>query len=113
MFIGQFTLGVELGDGATSQVHQATRDIDGTLVAIKLYVDGVDNKMMLKAEVDMLSRLDHPYVIKLLEHSDLDSDKKADHIMYIALELAPEGCLFDSVSQLGGFEEPLARFYFR
>lgn len=36
-----------------------------------------------------------------------------ESVLYIALELATGGELFDYVAQTGKFSEPIARFYFK
>ena len=36
-----------------------------------------------------------------------------EHVIYIVLELATGGELFDYVATTGRFNEPIARFYFR
>jgi len=38
---------------------------------------------------------------------------KQKEVLFIVLELAKGGCLFDFISSTGAFSEKLARFYFK
>jgi len=53
----------------------------------------------------------------LIEYSKDGVVEKAsgekEHVIYIVLELATGGELFDYVATTGRFNEPIARFYFR
>jgi serine/threonine protein kinase len=73
---------------------------------------------VLRNEVDILSRLDHQHIIKLVE-----SNLKGDYlyladgrkilVFYIVLEFAEGGDLFDYLQVLGkGFSEEVSRYYF-
>ena len=71
---------------------------------------------MLKNEVDIMSQLQHPNIVNLIEYEDNGTVKKSDgttrDVIYIALELAEGGELFDYVAITGRFSERIARFYF-
>ena len=73
---------------------------------------------VLRNEVDLLSRLNHKNIIKLIE-----SNLKGDYVylgdgrkilvFYIVLEFAEGGDLFEYLSVLGqGFSEEVSRYYF-
>lgn len=67
-------------------------------------------------EVDIMSILNHPNIINLLNYSFTDSlikpNGETKDIFYLALELAPNGELFDFIAQTGAFSEEFARYYF-
>lgn len=73
---------------------------------------------VLRNEVDILQRLDHQNIIKLVE-SNLKgdyvylSDGRKILVFYIVLEFAEGGDLFEYLSILGkGFSEDVSRYYF-
>jgi serine/threonine protein kinase len=55
--------------------------------------------------------------VNLIEYNKEGTIEKAsgevEHVIYIVLELATGGELFDYVATTGRFSEPIARFYFR
>lgn len=68
-------------------------------------------------EVQTMSTLSHPNIVNLVEYSKEGVVEKQNGIkkavIYIVLELATGGELFDYVATTGRFEERIARFYFR
>ena len=68
-------------------------------------------------EVQTMVNLSHPNIVNLIEYSDTGALKKSDgstkQVIYIVLELATGGELFDYVATTGRFDEPIARFYFQ
>lgn len=72
---------------------------------------------LVMTEVSTMSNLSHPNIVNLIEYSrdgvlEKSNGTKED-VIYIALELATGGELFDYVATTGRFSEPIARFYFR
>jgi serine/threonine protein kinase len=65
---------------------------------------------------EAMQNLNHPNIIQQIEFGklpyELGSGKKKE-VVYIVLELAKGGELFDYVSISGKFPEDLARFYFK
>ncbi len=63
-----------------------------------------------------MSKLSHPNIVNLIEYGQDGFVEKADGrkepVIYIILELATGGELFDYVATTGRFSEPIARFYF-
>ncbi len=64
-----------------------------------------------------MASLSCPHIVNLLEYSNDGMVEKADGskvpVMYIVLELATGGELFDYVATTGRFSEVISRFYFR
>ena len=72
---------------------------------------------MFKTEVEAMSRLDHPNIVKIIEYS-LDAfvekeDGSKHNVMCIVFELATGGEVFDFISNTGRFEERIAWLYFK
>ena len=63
-----------------------------------------------------MSQLHHPNIVNLVEYGQDGVVKKSngnqEAVIYIVLELATGGELFDYVATTGRFSEPIARFYF-
>ena len=78
-------------------------------------------KQMLKNEVELMSTLDHPNIIKLVEYNVegeiiIKKKGKTIQIFFIVLELVELGDLFQFIkvkNETGGFSEPFARHYFK
>ena len=68
-------------------------------------------------EVQTMSTLTHPNIVNLIEYSKDGFIEKSngakESVIYIVLELAAGGELFDYVATTGRFQETIARFYFR
>jgi serine/threonine protein kinase len=68
-------------------------------------------------EVATMSTLSHPNIVNLIEYSADGTVEKAngakEKVIYIVLELATGGELFDYVATTGRFSETIARFYFK
>jgi len=68
-------------------------------------------------EVATMKTLSHPNIVNLIEYSEDGIVKKSngreEHVIYIVLELATGGELFDYVATTGRFSESIARFYFK
>jgi len=79
----------------------------------------LDHKFLelVMTEVQTMANLSHPNIVNLIEyHKDgvlekANGSKKS--VIYIVLELATGGELFDYVATTGKFEEKIARFYFK
>jgi len=66
----QYELGALLGEGITGQVRLVKSRIDGNVYAMKsLNVGKMDESQLaeLRAEIEMLKRLDHPNIVTLIE----------------------------------------------
>ncbi|KRX05936.1 Protein kinase-like domain [Pseudocohnilembus persalinus] len=84
----------ELGEGSFAKVYQGVRKSDGLEVAIKIFDKKTleyDDQMALETEVEIMSAVDHPNIVKLFQVYD---DKK---YFYMILELMTGGELFDRI----------------
>lgn len=88
-----------LGKGAYGTVYKATSKTDPNHhAAVKIIDKSKLDKYMkesLKVEVDILKKLDHPHVCKLLELYD------EPQYIYMVMELLPGGELYDRLTNLG------------
>ena len=68
-------------------------------------------------EVEKLASLQHNFILNVVETAKEGVMKKDDgkqkSVIYVVLELAPGGEMFDFLMETGKFGEKLARFYFR
>ena len=94
----------------------------GTFFAVKILKKGnpnLDHKFLelVLTEVQTMSQLSHLNIVNLIEYSkDGVVEKKSgakEHVIYIVLELATGGELFDYVATTGRFSDLIARFYFQ
>lgn len=71
---------------------------------------------MFLNEVICLEKFDHPNILKAYGHSEssiaIKPNGKEIEVMYLALEYAENGELFDYIAETGVFNEKVARFYF-
>lgn len=106
--VGNYTLHHQIGQGNTSQVWCAMHLKMRTCVAIKIIdISKTDNKIkQIEREIEMLQKLDHPYVAHLFEvFKDTTS-------MYLVMELLPNGSILDLVNAGNGIPEAKARRMF-
>jgi len=111
----------KLGKGAYSDVVLGKDTETNNLVALKIIKDEAqENSSTFKVfqnEIEIMQEISHPNIICLLEYSDKgvltkDSGSSTSDVVYLALELATGGELFDFIAQTGSFSEPVARYYF-
>lgn len=120
--LGKYTLVRTLGSGANSKVKLGLDKSTGRYFAVKILKKGnpnLDAKFLelVMTEVHTMSQLSHPNIVNLIEYSKdgvvEKSNGEKEHVIFIVLELATGGELFDYVATTGRFNEPIARFYFR
>jgi len=100
----EYDVGETLGTGHFSKVKLGTHRKTGQKVAIKIIIKPTGNKIsMLKAEVDILTKADHPNVVKLYKVLDTPT------ILYLVMELLTGGELFDRIIAKGHYSEADAR----
>lgn len=120
--LGKYNLIKTLGSGANSKVKLGVDKDTGRHYAVKILKKGnpnLDPKFLelVMTEVHTMSQLSHPNIVNLMEYQKDGSVEKSnghkEGVMYIVLELATGGELFDYVASTGRFSEPVARFYFQ
>lgn len=92
----------ELGAGSFAVVKSAINKKTGELVAVKIINRKEmeeDDEVALQSEIEILSNLDHPNVVKMYEVFD-----EAD-FMYIVLECMTGGELFDRIVEKESYSE--------
>jgi serine/threonine protein kinase len=92
----------ELGRGSFAIVHQAVHKETGERVAIKIFDKtslDEDDEVALQSEVDILSQIDHPNAVKLVEIFDEENN------IYLVLELLAGGELFDRIVEKESYSE--------
>lgn len=121
MTIGQYTLHKKLGSGASAEVWEASYKNEKYAVKyVKMVDTGDKNKNVLELferEYKALGDLKHPNVIGLHEFEEKGVLRRNNGeevpVIYLAIELAPGGELFDYVALTGHFSDSLARYYFK
>ncbi|KAI0497306.1 hypothetical protein KFK09_020529 [Dendrobium nobile] len=111
ILLGKYELGRLLGCGASAKVYVARNLRTGQSMAIKCFSKLRISKGSfvnhIKREISILRCLRHPNIIHL--HEVLASRSK----IYMVLDLAKGGELFDRVSNAGQLPENLCRRYFQ
>jgi serine/threonine protein kinase len=112
----------KLAAGGNAKVKLAIDTRTSEFVALKVMKekDGTIPQACLaqyRSEVQALNILKHPHIVRISGASECAVYKSKSgqefQIVYIALELLPNGELFDIISCTGRMEAPLARVYFR
>jgi len=71
----------------------------------------------VQKEVTIMREMNHDQIVKI--HSvgrgpfDLDDGTAPQEVLFIIMEFAQEGELFDWISNTGRFSEPTARYFFK
>ena len=111
----------KLGKGAYSDVVLAKHKETEQFYALKIIKEEVlENSSAYKIfqnEVEVMQEISHPNIIQLVDFWDKGTLTKPsgttkENVVYLALELATGGELFDFIAQTGSFSEPVARYYF-
>jgi len=105
-----YDLKEKLGSGAFSTVKMGVHKKTSEKRAVKI-IDkekiGKEKKEMLDREVDILKRIQHPNIISVVEI--FESDK----YLYLIMELATGGELFDEIVKVGHYSEKDASKFVR
>eukprot|EP01104_Vermistella_antarctica_P009774 TRINITY_DN2544_c0_g4_i1.p1 TRINITY_DN2544_c0_g4~~TRINITY_DN2544_c0_g4_i1.p1 ORF type:complete len:1366 (+),score=288.05 TRINITY_DN2544_c0_g4_i1:1112-5209(+) len=112
--IGQWVLDRTLGEGTTGKVKLAINTVTGQRAALKIInvrallrnsksSDRSETTTRLKREITILQLLRHPNIIKLYEVTENDG------VIYIFMELAKGGELFEQIAARGKLSEKEAR----
>ncbi|OHT13635.1 CAMK family protein kinase [Tritrichomonas foetus] len=110
--VGEYILGRTLGSGTTGKVKLAVHKVTGQQVAIKIIKKAMfdvkpDLQRKIRREIALMRLLDHPHLLKLIEVYD------SSHHMYIVLEFASHGELFDYLVARRRLDVPVALHFFR
>eukprot|EP01156_Anaeramoeba_ignava_P011153 Anaeramoba_ignava/a482136_49.p1 GENE.a482136_49~~a482136_49.p1 ORF type:complete len:744 (-),score=162.98 a482136_49:431-2662(-) len=110
--IGRYIVGKTIGEGSFGKVRLSTNIETGEKVAIKeidkskvLLEKGAKEK--LEREIKILQMIDHPNVVRLFEVFE------DEQFLYLVMEYAETGELFDFIVTHGRISEDLARDFFR
>jgi len=121
MITNQFRVLADLGAGATAEV-KLVEDINTqekfACKIIKTGANGISNAALadVQKEVTIMSSMKHPFIIntKAVGRGPYDKQdgKEPQEILFILMEYAPEGELFDMIANTGKFKESVARYFF-
>jgi len=92
----KYTIGKELGEGATAKVYSAVNHRTGQIVALKI-IDKqlVPDEQMHRNEVGIHKATDHPNILRLLETFE------DDRYLYLVTELCEGGDLVQHLRNIG------------
>ncbi|KNC51673.1 uncharacterized protein AMSG_07736 [Thecamonas trahens ATCC 50062] len=105
-YVGDYKLVDLIGEGATSLVHRAVHRVSGAVVAIKtISKTALKPELLARVyqEITILTELDHPHIVKLLEVID---GTKALHLV---MRFYKGGEVFSVVNKHGAMPEGYAR----
>ena len=100
------------------RVNLGYNPAENTFAAIKIAKpDSRYHKQALVNEANLLRKLNHPNIAKLLDnYTDIEwEDDKGEikQVMAIAVELLTHGELAEFISKTGSFDESIARYQFK
>jgi serine/threonine protein kinase len=103
--VGNYSLGAVIGQGSSAVVHQAWQRETGAFVAIKKFERSSNDIKAVLTELDLLSKLDHPNIVKYLGAIN-DSEG-----LHVVLEYMENGSLASVRKLFGDFSEPVCSSY--
>ena len=103
-YVGDYTLGTEIGKGAHGSVRLGVHKDTGARVAIKRIDMNIHAGMtrVVENEIAIQQRLDSKYIARLLETVHKMG------VVYLVMELVSQGSLYERVKQQGGVSEEQA-----
>ncbi|WVR08050.1 hypothetical protein IAU60_005095 [Kwoniella sp. DSM 27419] len=118
-----YRIGEEIGGGGFSKVFRAIDDAHSLIAACKvvnLFISptlghGTPNVKELQKEVQVHKALRNPYILEFIHSEVVEKDREREGYvpgLYMVLELAVGGDLFDKIAPDVGVPEDLAKFYF-
>ena len=107
-----------LGQGTFGKVKLAVHAETNELVAIKILMDRSTNEEVFLKEINLMSLITHPNVLRLIEYNNdgiktSKTDGSVRTVAYAVVELAQGGEIFDYVAETGRFSERVSRYFFR
>ena len=119
---GKYELGKTLGKGQFSKVRIGVKIENKNKFAIKIIErdnPALDDRFLklIQAEVTTLSKLSHPHIVNMYDYNEngivtASPSGIQKKVLFMALELVPNGELFDYLATTGKFSEPMCRLYF-
>ncbi|TDL20604.1 CAMK/CAMKL/CHK1 protein kinase [Rickenella mellea] len=116
--VAGFYLTEEIGGGGFSKVYRATDLENHRTAACKVVLltpeTSAQDRKMLDKEIRVHSAMKHVNVLEFLNAVIVESDGKTKYIpgIYMLLELASGGDLFDKIAPDVGLDDEIAQFYF-
>lgn len=111
MKIGHYQIGNTLGAGTFGKVKYGEHILTGTKVAIKILnrrtIKNLDMVSKIKREITNLKLFRHPHIIKLYQVISTPTD------IFMVMEYASGGELFDYIKEKGKLKESEARRFFQ
>jgi serine/threonine protein kinase len=120
--LGKYNILKTLGSGANSKVKLGQDKETGRMFAVKiLKKDNPNNNSkfleLVMTEVHTMTKLSHGNIINIIEYNRDGVVEKSNGaklpVIYIVLELATGGELFDYIATTGKFSDTISRFYFQ
>ena len=114
--VDDYTIIKKLGYGASSTVKLAKNDTTGDIRALKLM--NYCTQMETEAERNFFEKVStHPNIVQYYGFKEnveylRTKGRPSRRISYLDLEYVERGQIYDFISQLGAFPEPIARYYF-
>ena len=118
-----YTIIKTLGYGVSSKVKLAVNTKTGEEVAIKIIKESFVQSQSkftkyVLPEITTLMTLNNPSIIKLIEWSQdgiltKGSGEKKEGVVYMVLELARGGHMYEYIGKGSYLSEPVVRFYFK
>lgn len=110
--VGDYILGSQIGSVNRNEVILAVHETDGKQVVAKkikkvILEDKPKSQLKIRYEIALLSLLDHPHVIKLIDILESSSN------LYIIFEYARKGELLDYLIERKNLQIPEALYIFR
>eukprot|EP00301_Raphidiophrys_heterophryoidea_P014775 c23235_g1_i1.p1 GENE.c23235_g1_i1~~c23235_g1_i1.p1 ORF type:complete len:336 (+),score=91.34 c23235_g1_i1:258-1265(+) len=99
-----------LGTGNFAEVRLGVNKQTGEKVAIKIIEPkDTDDEKIIRSEIEIMGKIEHPNVVRLIEVFEQSSKIKKSKKMFIIMELVTGGELFDRIVKKKTFKEKEAR----
>eukprot|EP00002_Diphylleia_rotans_P034752 TRINITY_DN7497_c0_g1_i3.p1 TRINITY_DN7497_c0_g1~~TRINITY_DN7497_c0_g1_i3.p1 ORF type:complete len:336 (+),score=65.48 TRINITY_DN7497_c0_g1_i3:164-1171(+) len=109
-YVGNYQMEKVLGEGTFGKVRLATHTLTSTKVAIKIIdkekLQELTDRERLAREINIMKMVEHPNLIRL--HEVIDTSRN----MFLVMQYAPSGELFDYIVEREKLTEKEARKYF-
>jgi serine/threonine protein kinase len=100
-----------IGVGGFGKVYKVRHKVSQKIYAIKVINKSkiIEHELVeqIKLEVEIMYKLNHPYIVKLYNHYEDDDS------FYLILEYAPKGQIYTLIKREGRFSERVSAQYLR